>query len=57
MTAAMETHTEQIVEVYYTFHVWRGVFAAADLQSINHPGYNRDRGPVVVPGSRVYIDF
>ncbi|HUK25931.1 MAG TPA: hypothetical protein VLV49_15220 [Terriglobales bacterium] len=22
-----------------------------------HPGYNRDRGPVIVPGLRVHMDF
>jgi high affinity Mn2+ porin len=50
-------NTEQIVETYYTLHVWRGMFAAVDLQYIRHPGYNRDRGPVVVPGFRFYTDF
>jgi len=49
--------TEDIIESYYTAHVWRGVFAAADLQYIWHPGYNRDRGPVVIPGFRFHTDF
>lgn len=49
--------TEQILESYYTMHVWRGVFVAADVQYIGHPGYNRDRGPVVVPGLRFHTDF
>jgi high affinity Mn2+ porin len=48
--------TEQILEGYYTLHVWRGVFLAADLQYIRHPGYNRDRGPVIVPGFRFHVD-
>jgi high affinity Mn2+ porin len=48
---------EQIVEAYYNIHVWRGLFAAANLQHINNPGYNRDRGPVVVPGVRVHVEF
>jgi high affinity Mn2+ porin len=38
-----------IVETYYNAYVWRGLFTAFDLQYIVHPGYNRDRGPVVVP--------
>ena len=49
--------TEQILEGYYNLHVWRGVFLAADLQYVRHPGYNRDRGPVVVPGLRFHTDF
>jgi len=50
-------NTEQILETYYTLHVWRGVFVAADLQYIRHPGYNRDRGPVIVPGFRFHTDL
>lgn len=48
---------EKIEEAYYTFHLWRGVFASADLQHINNPGYNRDRGPVLIPGLRGHVDF
>ena len=48
---------ERILEGYYTFHLWRGVFASVDVQHINNPGYNRDRGPVLVPGLRAHIDF
>ncbi|MFI5088235.1 MAG: carbohydrate porin [Terriglobales bacterium] len=48
---------ETIVESYYTAHLWRGVFASADVQHINNPGYNRDRGPVWAPGLRLHVDF
>jgi len=48
---------ENIVETYYTAHLWRGIFGSVNLQHINHPGYNRDRGPVLVPGLRLHIDF
>ncbi len=48
---------EDILETYYTTHVWRGVFASFDLQHINNPGYNRDRGPVIVPGLRLHLEF
>ncbi|HYM00874.1 MAG TPA: carbohydrate porin [Blastocatellia bacterium] len=48
---------EGVFEGYYTAHVWRGIFAALDLQHITNPGYNRDRGPVLVPGFRIHIDF
>jgi high affinity Mn2+ porin len=48
---------ENIVEAYYNLHVWRGIFTAFDLQHINNPGYNRDRGPVLSPGWRVHLEF
>jgi high affinity Mn2+ porin len=27
------------------------------VQHINNPGYNRDRGPVVVPVLRLHLEF
>jgi len=48
---------ENIVESYYTMHAWRGMFYAVDVQHINNPGYNRDRGPVWVGSVRAHIDF
>jgi high affinity Mn2+ porin len=48
---------ENIVEGYYNLHVWRGIFTALDVQHINHPGYNRDRGPVLVPGLRLHFEL
>ena len=48
---------EDILEGYYNLHAWRGVYYALDLQSITHPGYNRDRGPVLVESIRMHVDF
>lgn len=48
---------ENIFETYYTFHLWRGVFGAVDLQHITNPGYNRARGPALVPSLRLHVDF
>jgi hypothetical protein len=48
---------EKIFESYYTAHVWRGVFGAVDLQHINNPGYNQDRGPFWVASGRMHVDF
>ena len=48
---------EKIFEGYYTAHLWRGVLGSLDLQHINSPGYNRDRGPVCVPAGRLHVDF
>jgi high affinity Mn2+ porin len=48
---------ESIAETYYTAHVWRGIYLGPDLQHVNNPGYNRDRGPVLVPGFRAHLEF
>lgn len=48
---------EEIFESFYTAHVWRGFFVSADVQHINNPGYNRVRGPVLVPGGRLHVEF
>jgi hypothetical protein len=48
---------EQIAESYYTIHLWRGLYAGPDLQHVNNPGYNRDRGPVLIPGLRVHVEL
>lgn len=54
---ALNYGREKIIESYYTAHLWRGFFASFDLQHINNPGYNQDRGPVLVPGARLHVDF
>ena len=48
---------ENIVETYYNWHAWRGMFYAVDVQHIDNPGYNRDRGPVWVGSVRGHVDF
>jgi high affinity Mn2+ porin len=48
---------ENILESYYTAHVWRGIYVAPGVQYIVNPGYNRDRGPVVVPTLRLHGEF
>ena len=48
---------ENIVEGYYNWHAWRGLFYALDVQHIDNPGYNRDRGPAWVGSVRVHVDF
>jgi high affinity Mn2+ porin len=48
---------ETIFESYYTAHVWRGIYVAPGVQHINDPGYNRYRGPVVVPSFRLHAEF
>jgi high affinity Mn2+ porin len=48
---------EEILETFYDAHFWRGLYGAFDLQYIQNPGYNRDRGPVLVPGLRGHVEF
>lgn len=48
---------ENIEETYYTFHLWRGIYPSMGLQHVNNPGYNRDRGPVLVPTGRLHLEF
>jgi high affinity Mn2+ porin len=54
---ALNYGRENILETYYTVHVWRGIYLAPGLQHINDPGYNRDRGPVLVPSFRAHVEF
>jgi len=48
---------ENILETYYTAHLWRGIYVSPGVQHINNPGYNRDRGPVTVPSFRLHLEF
>ena len=48
---------ETIAEAYYNLHTYRGLFFALGVSGITNPGYNRDRGPIVVPSVRAHIDF
>ena len=48
---------ENIIETFYTLHMWRGIYPAFGLQHINNPGYNRDRGPVIAPTLRLHLEF
>jgi hypothetical protein len=48
---------ENIVETYYTLHAWRGVYPSFGFQYVANPGYNRDRGPVLVPSLRLHLEF
>ena len=54
---ALRYGREQILESYYTAHVWRGIYVGPGLQRIVNPGYNRDRGPVLVPSFRAHAEF
>ncbi|EEF57591.1 carbohydrate porin [Pedosphaera parvula] len=48
---------EELMEIYYDFQIWKTVHGAGDYQFINHPAFNRDRGPVSVFSARLHFAF
>jgi high affinity Mn2+ porin len=48
---------EQIVEAYYSLAMLNFAHISFDYQWINHPAYNRDRGPVSVVAVRLHAQF
>jgi high affinity Mn2+ porin len=48
---------EEIGEAYYLIKVYDHVFVTGDFQVVDHPAYNRDRGPIVIAGVRVHAEF
>jgi high affinity Mn2+ porin len=48
---------EMVLETYYNFRLRKGIFVTIDLQGIDNPGYNHDRGPVGFIGLRTHIEF
>ena len=47
---------EKIFETYYTAHLWRGIYFAADYQHVTNPGYNEVRGPVNIVSFRIHVE-
>ena len=54
---ALSYGRERVVESYYTARLAQGVSLSLDVQHVTNPGYNRDRGPVFVPGVRLHLEF
>ena len=48
---------ENILEAYYRWELKKNIYVTADLQYVNNPGYNRDRGPIFVEGIGVHAEF
>lgn len=48
---------EYVWESYYSARLFPGFFATFDLQRIDNPAYNHDRGPVWVEGIRLHMEF
>ncbi len=54
---ALNYGLEQVIETYYDCQIWKTIHLAADYQFINHPAFNRDRGPVSALGARLHWEF
>ena len=48
---------EEIIETYYNLSLFTSVTLGFDYQFVNHPAYNKDRGPVHVFGIRAHVEF
>jgi high affinity Mn2+ porin len=48
---------EQIIETFYSAAIANFAHLSLDYQWINHPAYNRDRGPVSVYSVRFHAEF
>jgi hypothetical protein len=49
--------TEQIFESYYAWQFCPFAIGSLDVQLVNNPGYNSDRGPVTVLSLRLHVAF
>jgi high affinity Mn2+ porin len=54
---ALRRGPEYISESYYSARLAPGMFATLDLQHVNNPAYNRDRGPVWVGSLRLHLEW
>ncbi len=54
---ALNYGLEETLETFYNLQIRKGIFFATDLQWINNPAYNRDRGPVVVITGRLHLEI
>lgn len=48
---------EYVWESYYSARLFPGFFATFDLQHVNNPAFNHDRGPVWISSIRLHTEF
>jgi len=48
---------EQVVDIFYKWHVISSSWLTFDYQHLVNPAYNADRGPVNIYGVRVHFEF
>ena len=54
---AINYKPEQVVDIYYQWHVVKSIWLTADYQHLANPAYNADRGPVDIFNGRVHLEF
>jgi high affinity Mn2+ porin len=48
---------EEILEAYYLWKPVSYLGISPDFQFVNHPAYNTDRGPVLIMGIRIHLEY
>jgi high affinity Mn2+ porin len=54
---ALNYGQEEVAEIYYRLAPWDWAAVTLDYQFVEHPAYNRDRGPVSVFGARLHLEL
>jgi high affinity Mn2+ porin len=55
--SALSYGSEKALETYYSFQIWKTIYATVDYQFVSNPAFNRDRGPVSVLGGRLHWEL
>jgi high affinity Mn2+ porin len=48
---------EGIAEVFYECKLFPNIWGTVDYQFVNHPAYNKDRGPVSLFAARIHVEL
>lgn len=54
---ALRYQPETIIELYYSWNIAAKAFLTLDLQQIQNPAYNADRGPATFGGVRLHLEY
>lgn len=54
---ALNYRPEQVLETFYSYSFNKWMKLTGDYQFIRYPGYNADRGPVSIFGTRLHVEF
>lgn len=54
---ALQYAPEIVWESYYSARLFPGFFASFDVQHVNNPAYNQDRGPLWIESIRLHMEY
>jgi hypothetical protein len=54
---ALRYAPEYVWESYYSARLFPGFFATFDVQHVNNPAYNQDRGPLWIESIRLHLEY